>query len=181
MTHPSGHIITLHNEMFPAWGMSKFLFISCVKGLIWKGKRMECAQAWTATLLKLYVKTQGVPGFQSTFPPDFREWPSGSSTFRPCYSLLFRQERLPCSWVVTLPSPVLIAWSSQQAPTKVISPAWLGTSVPLHALLWESLGSFNCTAVVAFTDQGCWELEECGLERLGNGEGQSWDNRWRSE
>lgn len=71
---------------------------------------------------------------------------------------VYSQERLPCSWVVTLPPLIL-----------------------LHTFLWGHLDSFNCTAIVPFTDQGCWELEECGLERLGNWEGQRWDNRWRSE
>lgn len=143
---------------------------------------MECAQTRTATLLKLYVKTQGIQVSQSTFPPDFREWPEGKlfleTSLLSC--LQTREAALQLSGHFTSPHSYCLKFSADSHKGHSYMPGW----APRYACtpsFWGNLDSFNCTAVVPFTDQRCWGLEECGLERLGNREGQKWDSRWRSE
>lgn len=98
----------------------------------------------------------------------------GSSSFRPPYFLVYRQAALQLGGQFTCPHSYCLKFSAGSHK------GHLGTLA--HPPLGEPyLDSFKCTAIVPLTDQGCWELEEWELERLGNGEGQRWDNRWRSE
>lgn len=95
---------------------------------------MECAQTRTATLLKLYVKTQGIQVSQSTFPPDFREWPEGK-LFLETSLLSCLQTREAALQLSGHFPPFLLPEVLSRLPQRSLIHAWLGTSVRLHTLL----------------------------------------------
>lgn len=155
------------------------------------------------------------PGCQGTFPPVFREWPSGEALPSDLLTPLSIDKRgcLAAGWSLYLPL-FLFPEVLSRLPQRSLVPAWLGTSVLLHSLLWGNLNLVPSTVwllflllssflvMLLFACEVCpvalkglltlslstqvlpWVsevLEECGVERLGNGEGWRWDNRWRRE
>lgn len=63
----------------------------------------------------------------------------GSFSFRTTYCLVYRQ--LAAEWSLHLP-PFLLPAVVSRLPQRLLIRAWLGTSVPLHTLLWGNLAWF---------------------------------------